>query len=261
MRSPAHTCTRGRSSGKQDDLSRRSRAGAARTSSSAADTLSAIAGAHGRHRRRPWLQPTGLDRPALLILGHPLQSSGAAGRRAQHPGQRHEMVYESTSPSSGGGAEPNAEMVRERQSVGRSRRAEGGRGLGRGNRLSGERLQQRQVSHTRRRRVSKDHAVDLGLDRQHRPGPRRCRPRRPPTTFRAGSLMLHSLLSDAGATRRAVAGLLRRGLGSGQDHGMGTDTRQYGKQRDGDCQQRFGGGGLQPGDKRSSKRWFAGCAW
>jgi LysM repeat protein len=179
----------------------------------------------------------GLDPSGLLISGTSLHAVGG-GSSSAAPATT-EMV--STSPSSGGGAEPTAEMVSP-ATVGSIAATEGvpaSLAEAVGDQESG--FNNGMVSHTGAVGVMQIMPSTWSWIGEHLAGPPPLSTTSASDNIRAGSLLLHSLLSDTGGNAEmAIAGYYQ-GLGSVQAHGMYSDTRAYVNNVMA-LQQRFGGG-------------------
>ncbi len=200
------------------------------------DTLSALAARMGV-TVDALAAANGLDPSGLLISGTALHSVGG-GTSSAAPATT-EMV--STSPSSGGGAEPTAEMVSP-ATVGSIAANEGvpaSLAEAIGYQESG--FNNGMVSHTGAVGVMQIMPSTWDWIGQHLAGPPPLSTSSATDNIRAGSLLLHSLLSDTGGNdEMAIAGYYQ-GLGSVQAHGMYSDTRAYVNNVMA-LQQRFGGG-------------------
>jgi LysM repeat protein len=202
------------------------------------DTLSALAARMGV-TVDALAAANGLDPSGLLISGTPLHGLGG-GTSSAAPATT-EMVSTSTSPSSGGGAEPTAEMVSP-ATVGSIAASEGvPESLAEAIGYQESGFNNGMVSHTGAVGVMQIMPSTWDWIGQHLAGPPPLSTSSATDNIRAGSLLLHSLLSDAGGNAEmAVAGYYQ-GLGSVQAHGMYSDTRAYVNNVMA-LQQRFGGG-------------------
>jgi LysM repeat protein len=200
------------------------------------DTLSAIA-AHMGVTVDALAAANGLDPSGLLISGTTLHALGGASSGAA-PATT-EMV--STSPASGGGAEPTPEMVSP-ATVGSIAASEGvpaSLAEAVGYQESG--FNNGMVSNTGAVGVMQIMPSTWSWIGQHLAGPPPLSTASATDNIRAGSLLLHSLLSDAGGNAETAIAGYYQGLGSVQAHGMYADTRAYVNNVMA-LQQRFGGG-------------------
>jgi soluble lytic murein transglycosylase-like protein len=200
------------------------------------DTLSAIAARLGVSVDA-LASSNGLDPSGLLISGttlHPVGSSAAGAAPATT-----EMV--STSPSSGSGAQPTAQTVSSSE-VGSIAASEGvppSLAEAIGYQESG--FNNGVVSHTGAVGVMQIMPSTWGWIGQNLAGPPPLSSTSATDNIRAGSLLLHSLLSDTGGdAAMAVAGYYQ-GLQSVRAHGLYSDTQAYVNNVMA-LRQRFGGG-------------------
>jgi N-acetylmuramoyl-L-alanine amidase len=202
------------------------------------DTLSALAARMGV-TVDALAAANGLDPSGLLISGTALHAVGG-GMSSAAPATT-EMVSTSTSPSSGGGAEPTAEMVSP-ATVGSIAASEGvPESLAEAVGYQESGFNNGMVSHTGAVGVMQIMPSTWDWIGQHLAGPPPLSTSSASDNVRAGSLLLHSLLSDTGGNAEmAIAGYYQ-GLGSVQAHGMYSDTRAYVNNVMA-LQQRFGGG-------------------
>ncbi|HTU98771.1 MAG TPA: LysM peptidoglycan-binding domain-containing protein [Solirubrobacteraceae bacterium] len=202
------------------------------------DTLSAIAARLGV-TVDALAAANGLDPSGLLISGTTLHAVGG-GSTSTAPATT-EMVSTTTSPSSGGGAQPTAEMVSP-ETVGSIAAGEGvpsSLAEAVGYQESG--FNNGMVSNTGAVGVMQIMPSTWDWIGQHLAGPPPLSTTSATDNIRAGSLLLHSLLSDTGGNdAEAIAGYYQ-GLGSVEAHGMYSDTRAYVNNVMA-LQQRFGGG-------------------
>ena len=186
------------------------------------ETLSAIAARLGTSVNA-LAAANGLDPSGLLISGTPLHAVGG-GTSSAAPATT-EMV--STSPSSGGGAEPTAEMVSP-ATVGSIAANEGvpaSLAEAVGYQESG--FNNGMVSHTGAVGVMQIMPSTWSWIGHNLAGPPPLSPISAADNIRAGSLLLHSLLSDTGGdAAQAVAGYYQ-GLQSVRAHGLYPDTQAY----------------------------------
>lgn len=198
------------------------------------DTLSAIAARLGVSMDS-LAAANGLDPSGLLIAGSTLQDTGvgapATGTTA--------MV--STTPSSGTGAQPTSEMVSSSQvgSIAASEGVSPSLAEAVGYQESG--FNNRMVSSTGAVGVMQIMPSTWSWIGQNLAGPPPLSGTSAADNIRAGSLLLHSLLSDTGGdAAMAVAGYYQ-GLGSVRSHGLYSDTQAYVNNVLA-LRQRFGGG-------------------
>jgi LysM repeat protein len=200
------------------------------------DTLSALAARLGV-TVDSLAAANGLDPSRLLISGTTLHAVGGSASSAA-PATT-EMV--STSPSSGAGAQPTAQMVSSSQvgSIAASEGVPASLAEAIGYQESG--FNNGMVSHTGAVGVMQIMPSTWNWIGQNLAGPPPLSAASATDNIRAGSLLLHSLLSDTGGdATMAVAGYYQ-GLGSVRAHGLYPDTQAYVNNVMA-LRQRFGGG-------------------
>jgi LysM repeat protein len=208
----------------------------------AGDTLSALAARLGVSVNS-LAAANGLDPSGLLISGttlHPVGGSGSSAAPATT-----EMVSTSTStstsPSSGGGAQPTAQMVSS-STVGSIAASEGvpsSLAEAIGYQESG--FNNGMVSSTGAVGVMQIMPSTWNWIGQNLAGPPPLSQASATDNIRAGSLLLHSLLSDTGGDAAMAAAGYYQGLQSVRAHGLYADTQAYVNNVMA-LRQRFGGG-------------------
>ncbi len=185
------------------------------------DTLSAIAARLGVSVNA-LAAANGLNPSGLLIAGTTLHGAGASA-----PATSGTVEMVSTTPSGGGGAEPTSQMVSSSEvgSIAASEGVSPSLAEAVGYQESG--FNNREVSSTGAVGVMQIMPSTWSWIGQNLAGPPPLSPTSATDNIRAGSLLLHSLLSDTGGdTAMAVAGYYQ-GLQSVQQHGLFSDTQAY----------------------------------
>jgi N-acetylmuramoyl-L-alanine amidase len=199
------------------------------------DTLSAIAARLGVSVNT-LAANNGLNPSGVLIAGTTLHGAGASSPATSGTT---EMV--STSPSSGGGAQPTGELVSPSE-VGSIAAGEGvSPSLAEAIGYQESGFNNHEVSSTGAVGVMQIMPSTWSWIGQNLAGPPPLSPTSATDNIRAGSLLLHSLLSDTGGdAAQAVAGYYQ-GLQSVRAHGLFSDTQAYVNNVLA-LRQRFGGG-------------------
>jgi LysM repeat protein len=201
------------------------------------DTLSAIAARLGVSVNA-LAAANGLDPSRVLIAGTTLHGAGASASAT--PGNTGTAEMVSTAPSSGSGADPTSEVVSPSEvgSIAASEGVSPSLAEAIGYQESG--FNNREVSSTGAVGVMQIMPSTWSWIGQNLAGPPPLSPTSAADNIRAGSLLLHSLLSDTqGDAAQAVAGYYQ-GLQSVRAHGLFSDTQAY-VNNVLSLQQRFGG--------------------
>ena len=199
------------------------------------DTLSAIAARLGVSVNA-LAAANGLNPSGLLIAGTTLHGAGASA-----PATSGTVEMVSTTPSSGGGAVPTSQVVSPSEvgSIAASEGVSPSLAEAIGYQESG--FNNREVSSTGAVGVMQIMPSTWSWIGQNLAGPPPLSPASATDNIRAGSLLLHSLLSDTnGDAAQAVAGYYQ-GLQSVRAHGLFSDTQAYVNNVLA-LRQRFGGG-------------------
>ncbi|HEY6525874.1 MAG TPA: LysM peptidoglycan-binding domain-containing protein [Solirubrobacteraceae bacterium] len=188
------------------------------------DTLSAIAARLGVSVNA-LAAANGLNPSGLLIAGTTLHGAGASGPATAGSTETPEMV--STTPSSDSGAQPTGQVVSPTEvgSIASSEGVSPSLAEAIGYQESG--FNNGEVSSTGAVGVMQIMPSTWSWIGQNLAGPPPLSPTSAADNIRAGSLLLHSLLSDTGGdAAQAVAGYYQ-GLQSVRAHGLYSDTQAY----------------------------------